>query len=114
LVIGAVVGLALGILVSVTTDVPFAPEIGLVLGGLLGWLSHRSTARADRWRRLSNAAGVPRGTAQATPGARIACHRLTPAALRQFTVASVSETLLVVEDAKLGGEGGYPQGLSSV
>ena len=41
---------------------------------------------------------------------RIACHRLTPAALRQFTVASVSETLLVVEDAKLGGEGGYPQG----
>jgi len=52
LVIGAVVGLALGILVSLTTDVPFAPEIGLVLGGLLGWLSHRSTARADRWRRL--------------------------------------------------------------
>jgi len=48
LVIGAVVGLALGILVSVTTDVPFAPEIGLVLGALLGWLSHRSTARADR------------------------------------------------------------------
>ena len=39
--IGAVVGLALGILVSVTTDIPFAPEIGLVLGALVGWLSRR-------------------------------------------------------------------------
>jgi hypothetical protein len=41
LMVGAVIGLALGILVSVTTDVPFAPELGLVLGGLLGWLSLR-------------------------------------------------------------------------
>jgi cobalamin synthase len=40
-VIGAVVGLALGILVSVTADIPFAPEVGLVLGGLVGWLSRR-------------------------------------------------------------------------
>src|SRR4051794_15074887 len=39
--IGALVGLALGILVSVTTDVPLAPEIGLVLGALVGWLSRR-------------------------------------------------------------------------
>jgi hypothetical protein len=35
---GAVVGVALGILVSVTTDVPFAPEVGLLLGALAGWL----------------------------------------------------------------------------
>jgi hypothetical protein len=35
--VGAVVGVALGILVSVTTDIPFAPEAGLLLGGLLGW-----------------------------------------------------------------------------
>jgi len=42
LVIGAVVGLALGILVSVTTDVPFAPEVGLVLGALVGWLARRA------------------------------------------------------------------------
>jgi large-conductance mechanosensitive channel len=41
LAVGAVIGLALGILVSVTTDVPFAPEIGLVLGALVGWLSRR-------------------------------------------------------------------------
>ena len=41
LVVGAVVGLSLGILVSVTTDVPFAPELGLVLGALVGWLSRR-------------------------------------------------------------------------
>ena len=39
--LGAVLGLALGILVSVTTDVPFAPEVGLVLGALVGWLSRR-------------------------------------------------------------------------
>jgi hypothetical protein len=38
-VLGAAVGLALGILVSLTTDVPFAPEIGLLLGGLVGWFS---------------------------------------------------------------------------
>jgi hypothetical protein len=44
LMVGAVIGLALGILVSVTTDVPFAPELGLVLGGLLGWLSLRVSA----------------------------------------------------------------------
>jgi hypothetical protein len=39
-VVGAVVGLALGILVSVTTDVPFAPEAGLLLGALAGWFSY--------------------------------------------------------------------------
>jgi hypothetical protein len=39
--VGAVTGLALGILISVTTDVPLAPEIGLVLGALVGWLSRR-------------------------------------------------------------------------
>jgi hypothetical protein len=39
--VGAVTGLALGILISVTTDVPLAPEVGLVLGALVGWLSHR-------------------------------------------------------------------------
>jgi hypothetical protein len=35
---GAVVGVAIGILVSVATDVPFAPEAGLLVGGLAGWL----------------------------------------------------------------------------
>jgi hypothetical protein len=39
--IGAVVGLALGIVVSETTRVPLAPELGAVVGGLLGWLSRR-------------------------------------------------------------------------
>jgi hypothetical protein len=39
--VGAVIGLAVGILVSVTTDVPFAPEAGLVLGVLVGWVSRR-------------------------------------------------------------------------
>ena len=39
--IGAMVGLALGILVSVTTDLPLAPEVGLLLGVLVGWLSQR-------------------------------------------------------------------------
>jgi hypothetical protein len=39
-----VIGLALGIVVSVTTDVSLAPEVGLVLGALLGWLSRRNPA----------------------------------------------------------------------
>jgi hypothetical protein len=39
--IGAVLGLALGIVVSVSTDVPLAPEVGLMLGALAGWLSRR-------------------------------------------------------------------------
>ena len=42
--VGAVLGLALGIVVSVTTDIPFAPEAGLVLGALLGWLARRDGA----------------------------------------------------------------------
>jgi hypothetical protein len=33
--------LALGILVSVTTEVPLAPEVGLLLGALVGWFSRR-------------------------------------------------------------------------
>ena len=42
--VGAIVGVALGILVSATTDVPLAPEIGLVLGGGLAWLARRNAA----------------------------------------------------------------------
>jgi hypothetical protein len=41
---GAVLGLAVGILVSVITEVPFAPEAGLLLGVLVGWLSRRQRA----------------------------------------------------------------------
>jgi hypothetical protein len=36
-----VLGLAVGIVAGLTTDVPFAPEIGLALGALLGWLIRR-------------------------------------------------------------------------
>jgi hypothetical protein len=43
--VGAVIGLALGIVVSVTTDVPLAPEVGLLLGALAGWLSRRGDAQ---------------------------------------------------------------------
>jgi hypothetical protein len=39
--VGAVAGLALGIVISVATDLPLAPEAGLVLGVLAGWLSRR-------------------------------------------------------------------------
>ena len=41
---GAVIGLALGIVVSVTTDIPLAPEIGLLLGALVAWLARRERA----------------------------------------------------------------------
>lgn len=40
--LGAVAGLALGILIAVTTDLPLAPEVGLLLGALGGWLSRRN------------------------------------------------------------------------
>ncbi len=41
LVGGAAIGLALGIVVSLMTNVPLAPEVGLVLGLFVGWLSRR-------------------------------------------------------------------------
>jgi hypothetical protein len=41
---GAVTGLVLGILVSLATDVPLAPEIGLLLGAAAGWLVRRGRA----------------------------------------------------------------------
>jgi len=44
LVVGAVVGAALGVLVGATTDVPLAPEAGLALGLLAGWLVRRTRA----------------------------------------------------------------------
>jgi hypothetical protein len=40
--VGAVLGLAIGIVVSLTTDLPLAPELGLLLGGVAGWLSRRT------------------------------------------------------------------------
>jgi F0F1-type ATP synthase assembly protein I len=46
LLVAPVVGLALGILVSATTDVPFAPEVGVLIGALVGWLSLRLQHRA--------------------------------------------------------------------
>jgi hypothetical protein len=42
--VGAVTGLALGILVSVITDVPLAPEAGLLVGALIGWFLRREGA----------------------------------------------------------------------
>jgi hypothetical protein len=42
--VGAVTGLALGIVISLTTNVPLAPEVGLVLGALAGWLARRDRA----------------------------------------------------------------------
>jgi hypothetical protein len=42
--VGAAIGLVLGILVSVVTDVPLAPEAGLILGGLVGWFILRRSA----------------------------------------------------------------------
>ena len=42
--IGAVIGLALGIVVSLATDLPLMPELGLIVGALLGWLARRDPA----------------------------------------------------------------------
>jgi hypothetical protein len=40
--LGAVIGGAVGVVVSLVTDVPLAPEAGFVLGGLAGWLAGRN------------------------------------------------------------------------
>jgi len=42
--VGGVIGLALGILVAVATEIPLAPEVGLAVGALAGWLSRRDRA----------------------------------------------------------------------
>jgi hypothetical protein len=39
--VGAAVGLVIGVLVGLATDVPLAPEGGVALGALIGWLSRR-------------------------------------------------------------------------
>ena len=41
--VGALIGVVLGILVSVITDVPLAPEAGVILGAPVGWLFRRVT-----------------------------------------------------------------------
>ena len=40
---GGVIGLIVGIAISVTTDIPLAPEAGLALGAMIGWLSRRES-----------------------------------------------------------------------
>ena len=47
IVVAAILGLALGIVVSVTTDLPLAPEVGLLGGALAGWLIGRDRAPAN-------------------------------------------------------------------
>ena len=44
IVVGALTGLALGILIGLTTDIPLAPEAGLVLGAVAGWRLRRERA----------------------------------------------------------------------
>ena len=44
-VVSSAIGLALGILVGLSTDVPFAPEAGLVIGVVVGWLSRRMSTK---------------------------------------------------------------------
>ena len=39
--LGAAFGLVLGIVVALATDLPLAPEVGLVVGGVFGWLASR-------------------------------------------------------------------------
>jgi hypothetical protein len=44
-VIGGAIGLVLGTIVTVTTDLPLAPEVGVALGALVGWLARRNDAQ---------------------------------------------------------------------
>ena len=51
--VGAVTGLTLGIIIGLTTDVPLAPEVGLVLGALGGWLSRRDRTQLPSLEQLT-------------------------------------------------------------
>jgi len=42
--VGAVIGLLLGIVVGLATDLPFAPEAGLVIGGVFALAVRRKRA----------------------------------------------------------------------
>jgi hypothetical protein len=42
--VGALIGLVAGIVVSLATSLPFAPEAGLVIGGLIAWAARRNRA----------------------------------------------------------------------
>jgi hypothetical protein len=42
LLLGAVVGMTLGIVVGVTTDLPLAPEAGLLIGLAVAWFLRRN------------------------------------------------------------------------
>jgi hypothetical protein len=42
--VGAAIGLAVGIVVGFATDLPLAPEAGLLLGGLIAWAWRRRRA----------------------------------------------------------------------
>jgi hypothetical protein len=42
LIVGAAIGLALGVVVSIATDIPLAPEVGLLLGLFAAWLLRRN------------------------------------------------------------------------
>jgi hypothetical protein len=42
---GAAIGLALGIVIAVTTELPLAPEVGLIAGALGGWFGSRGGGR---------------------------------------------------------------------
>jgi hypothetical protein len=44
--LGAVAGLVVGVLVSIATDLPLAPEIGLIVGGAIGWIWRRGAGDA--------------------------------------------------------------------
>jgi hypothetical protein len=43
---GSVLGLGLGIVISLSTELPFAPEVGLALGALVAWYWRGSTRRS--------------------------------------------------------------------
>jgi hypothetical protein len=44
-VVGGAVGLVIGTIVAVTTDLPLAPEVGVALGALAGWFTRRDDTR---------------------------------------------------------------------
>ena len=73
--LGALIGLVLGVLVSLATDVPLAPETGLAIGALVGWRVRRErddvasrTGRSSRSRPGAASGERAAGSLTSAPG----------------------------------------------
>ena len=106
IIVGAIIGLALGIVISVTTDVPLAPEIGLVLGPIDHVPSERKLRAAQA---ITGRLGLTLGADQVVRSAyslesgQAAGNRLLRAGVTGIVCASDPLALGVIRAARRAG-----------